>query len=86
MQVKLEVNQALERVDDLGRALLKALTARWSDSDESRYAQGFVDAYLGQSYADGLLPKHGLTVFVPTGDPYRDGWLAGMTARELSRN
>jgi len=44
------------------------------------FVRGFLDAYFGRLYSDGIYPSHRFEVCVPTGDAYRNGWFAGKLA------
>lgn len=51
-------------------------------SHQGLYVKGFLDAYLGRIYDDGIHPPHGFEVCVPLDDDsYRTGWLDGKALR-----
>jgi hypothetical protein len=49
------------------------------------FVRGFVDSYFGRPHCDGIYPSHRLEVCVPTGNPYRDGWIAGKVALQSNK-
>lgn len=49
------------------------------------FVRGFVDSYFGRPHRDGIYPSHRIEVCVPTGNPYREGWLAGKVALQSNQ-
>jgi hypothetical protein len=45
------------------------------------YVRGFLDGYLGRPHNDGRTPPHSFQICIPTGDPYRSGYLDGLNER-----